>query len=60
MRLKHKEKPSGLPVQLGTHVLNAHAHVSEAPDIRVIMGLQDMWADSAVNTYKACRQTATV
>jgi hypothetical protein len=46
-----------LLVQLGTHVPNVHAHVSKAPDIRAIMGLQDMWAGSIANTYMACRQT---
>jgi hypothetical protein len=47
-------------MQLGTHVPNAHAHVSKAPDIRAIMGLHDVWVGSTVNTYKACRQTNTL
>jgi hypothetical protein len=46
---------AGLPMQLGTHVPNAHAHVSKAPDIRAIMGLHDVRVGSTVNTYKACR-----
>jgi uncharacterized heparinase superfamily protein len=37
-----KKSLAGLPVQLGLHVLNVCAHVSKAPDIRVIMGLQDV------------------
>jgi hypothetical protein len=37
--LKHKENLAGLSVQLGTHVLNARAHVSKAPDVRAIIGL---------------------
>jgi hypothetical protein len=36
-----------LPVQLGTHVPNAHTHVSKALDIRAIMGLQDVRTGSA-------------
>jgi hypothetical protein len=48
-----------LLVQLGTHVPNAHAQVFKA-DNKVIMGLQDVRADSAVNICKVCRQTATV
>jgi hypothetical protein len=51
---KHKESLADLPVQLGTHVPNAHTHVFKAPHVRVIMRLQDVQADSVVNTCKAC------
>jgi hypothetical protein len=55
-----KKSLACLPVQLGLHVPNAHAHVSKAPDVRAIMGLQDMRADSAINVCKTCRHAATV
>jgi hypothetical protein len=55
-----KKSLVGLPMQLGTHVPNVRAHVSKVLDIRVIMGLQDVWAVSAVNAYKACRQIVIV
>jgi hypothetical protein len=47
-------------MQLGTHISNIRAHISKVPDIRVIMGLQDVRVGSIVNVYKACRQAATV
>jgi hypothetical protein len=47
-------------VQLGTHVPNVRVHVFKASDVRVIIGLQDMWANSVVKAYKACGQAATV
>jgi hypothetical protein len=47
-------------VQLDTHIPNARAHVSKAPDIRTIMSLQDVRAGSTVNVCKACRHAATV
>jgi hypothetical protein len=40
--LKHKKSLAGLPIQLDSHVPNARVHVSEALDIRAIMGLQDV------------------
>jgi hypothetical protein len=49
-----------LLVQLGTHVPNARAHVSKSPNIRAIMGLQDVRAGSAANACKACRHVATM
>jgi hypothetical protein len=58
--LSIKKSLAGLPVPLGTHVPNAHAHVSNALDVRAIMRLQDVWTDSIVNAYKACRQASTV
>jgi hypothetical protein len=48
-----KKSLAGLPVQLGTHVSNARAHVSKAPHIRAITRLQDAQAGSVVNTCKA-------
>jgi hypothetical protein len=39
---KHKESLADLPMQLGTHVPNARAHVFKAPHIRAIMRLQDV------------------
>jgi hypothetical protein len=47
-------------MQLGTHVPNACAYVSKAPHVRAIIRLQDMQADSVVNTCKACRHTSTL
>jgi hypothetical protein len=58
--LSIKKSLAGLPVQLGTYVPNTHAHVFKVPDIRAIMCLQDVRADSVVNAYKACRHAATV
>jgi hypothetical protein len=55
-----KKSLADLPVQLGTHVPNARAHVSKMPGVRVIMGLQDVRTDSVVNACKACGHTATV
>jgi hypothetical protein len=37
------------------HVPNARVQVSKVPDIRAIMGMQDVWVGSAVNACKACR-----
>jgi hypothetical protein len=37
-----KKSLVGLPLPLGTHIPNAHVHASKAPDIRAIMGLQDV------------------
>jgi hypothetical protein len=42
------------------HVPNARMHVLKAPDVRVIMGQQDVWVNSAVNACKVCEQEATV
>jgi hypothetical protein len=55
-----KKTLAGLPVQLGTHVPNAHTYVSKDPNVRAIMGPQAMQVGSAVNVYKACRQAATM
>jgi hypothetical protein len=42
-------------MQLGMLVPNACAHVAKVPDVRAIMGLQDMRTGSIVNAYKKCR-----
>jgi hypothetical protein len=55
-----KKSLADLAVQLGPHVPNACAHISKAPDVRAIMGLQDVWVGSTVNTCKACGHAATV
>jgi hypothetical protein len=49
-----KKSMADLPVQLGTHVSNAHTHISKASDVRAIIGLQDVRASSTVNASKAC------
>jgi hypothetical protein len=49
-----------MPVQLGTHVPNARVHVFKALDIRAMMGLQDVRANSVVNACKACRHAGTI
>jgi hypothetical protein len=41
--LNIKKSLAGLPVQLDLYVSSAHVHVSKAPDVRAIMGMQDMW-----------------
>jgi hypothetical protein len=51
-----KKSLAVIPMQLGTYVPNARAQVFKALDIRVIMGLQDVRAGSAVNACKTCRQ----
>jgi hypothetical protein len=47
-------------MQLGMHVLNTCTHIFKTPDVRVIMGMQDMRASGAFNAYKACGQMATL
>jgi hypothetical protein len=47
-------------MQLDMYVPNIRAYVSKVPDVRAIMGRQDVRAGSIVNTCKACRQAATV
>jgi hypothetical protein len=47
-------------VQLGPHVPNTRTHISKAPNIRAITGLEDVRAGSTVNVYKACGYAATV
>jgi hypothetical protein len=47
-------------VQLGSHVPNARVLVSMAPDVRAIMGVQDMWEGSIINVCKTCEHAAIV
>jgi hypothetical protein len=39
---------------------NARVHVSKAPDVRAIMGLQDVWVGTDASACKTCGQVATV
>jgi hypothetical protein len=55
-----KKSLAGLPVLQGSPVPNTRAHVSMAPNNRSLIGLQDMWAGTAVHAYKMCGQVATV
>jgi hypothetical protein len=55
-----KKSLSGLPMQLDSSVPNASVHVSMMPNVRAIMGLQDVRVSSAFNAYKTCGQAATV
>jgi hypothetical protein len=51
---------AGLPAQLYLLVPNARAQVFKVPNVWVILGLQDMWAGSAVNACKTYGHVATV
>jgi hypothetical protein len=51
---------AGLPVQLGSHVPNACTPVSKAPDLRAVMGPQDLREGSTFNACKMCGHVATV
>jgi hypothetical protein len=51
-----KKSLAGLPVQQSAHVSNACMHISKAPDVRIIMDLQDVWG----NACKMCGYAATV
>jgi hypothetical protein len=53
--LSIKKILASLPVQQGSHVPNARVPVSNAPDIRAIMGLQDVRAGTPINAYKTCK-----
>jgi hypothetical protein len=55
-----KKRLAGLPVQLGSYVPNAHAHISKAPDVKPIMGLQEVQVGSTVNAEKTCKHVAIV
>jgi hypothetical protein len=55
-----KKSLASLSMQSGSYVLNVRAHVSKAPNIRVIMGMQDVRADNAFNAYNMCQHVATV
>jgi hypothetical protein len=47
-------------MQLGTYVHNARTHIFKVPNIRAIMGLQDVRVGSTVNAYEACKHVATM
>jgi hypothetical protein len=51
---------AGLPVQLGSHVPNARTPVSKAPDLRAVLGPQDLREGSTFNACKMCGHVATV
>jgi hypothetical protein len=51
---------AGLPVRQGSPVPNARSHVSKAPDISVIMGMQDVRAGTTASACKTCGYAATV
>jgi hypothetical protein len=55
-----KKDLDGIPMQLDSRVSKACLQVSMVPNIRAIIGLQDMWVGSTVNACKACRQAATM
>jgi hypothetical protein len=55
-----KKSLADLSVQQGSPVPNARVHVFKVPDVRAIMGLQDVQAGSTVNACKTYRQTATM
>jgi hypothetical protein len=55
-----KKSLVGMPVQLGSCVFKAHAHVFNTSDTRAIMGLQDMRAGGTFNAHMTCGQAATV
>jgi hypothetical protein len=47
-------------VQQDSHIFNARVHIFKAPDVRAIIGLQDVRADSTFNICKMYGQTAIV
>jgi hypothetical protein len=55
-----KKSLTGLPMQQGSQILNARSHISKAPNVKAIMGLQDMWVCHAFNACKICEQAATM
>jgi hypothetical protein len=55
-----KKSIAGLSVQLGSCVSKARVHVSKVPDVRAIMGLQDVRADYVFNACKTYVHVATV
>jgi hypothetical protein len=57
--LKHEEKPSRPACAAGL-ACSQRTHVSKVPDVRAIMSLQDMQADTAASACKMWGQTATV
>jgi hypothetical protein len=55
-----KKSLPGLSIQLGPRVSKARMHVSKTPDVKAIMGSQDVWVDGAFSACKTCRQAATI
>jgi hypothetical protein len=55
-----KKSLAGLPAQQGSPIPNACMHVSKAPDVRAITGLQDVWAGTINYACKTCKQAAIV
>jgi hypothetical protein len=55
-----KKSLAGFPVRQGSPVSNARAHVSKAPNVMAIMGLQDVRAGTTANAYRTCGHTAIV
>jgi hypothetical protein len=55
-----KKSLAGLLMWRGLPVPNARAHISKVPDVRAIIGQQDVWAGSTVHACKMCGQMATV
>jgi hypothetical protein len=53
-----KKSLVGLLVHKVSPVPNTRRHVSKEPDVRAIMGLQDMRASTAVNACKTCCYSA--
>jgi hypothetical protein len=45
---------ASLSMQLGSCVLKAHTHVPYVPDVRAIMGLQDVRTDGVIITHRTC------
>jgi hypothetical protein len=59
-RLRYIKKLDGLPMQLGSCVSKAHTHVSKAPDVRAIMGMQDVRVGCIFNACKTCGLAGTM
>jgi hypothetical protein len=60
LNIRMKKSLVRLPMHQGSLVPNARTHVSKTPDVRAIMGLQNICAGSAVNACKTCGHAATV
>jgi hypothetical protein len=59
--LRYVEKGlSNLPMQVDSRVSMTSVHVPKIPDVRAIMGLQDVWAGYTFNACKTCGRAATV
>jgi hypothetical protein len=47
---------ASLPMQLDSHVFKARTHIPYAPDVRAMMGVQDVRTNGIIITYKTCGQ----